>query len=165
MLEIIDNIPTFVWPLFFILLLGGLKAKKTAAVPLVVLLIIPAAFFIWSLFSFFCNHGSDLLPALFWILSLSLGFYIGYSHMQSVELCFNKQKKQVEIPGSWIPLILSMSIFASKFSAGMMEAMHPNALILILALELFSTVILGIFVGRGINCFLRYRAASNAIAQ
>ena len=85
--------------------------------------------------------------------------------MQSVELRFNKQKKQVEIPGSWIPLMLSMSIFASKFSAGMMEAIHPNASILILALELFSTVILGIFVLMGINCLLRYRAASDAIAQ
>ena len=54
MLEIIDNIPTFVWPLFFILLLGGLKAKKTAPVHFQhgVLLLIPAVFFIWSLFSF-----------------------------------------------------------------------------------------------------------------
>jgi hypothetical protein len=84
--------------------------------------------------------------------------------MQRLTLQLDKQKKNVEIPGSWLPLILSMSIFTSKFSIGMMSALlpHLNGSLLLLGLELFATMILGIFAGRGIGCLLRYRAASTS---
>lgn len=162
MLQIITKIPVFVWPLFVILLLSGLRARKTSAVPLAVLLLIPSIFFGWSLFSFFGKYATDSLAILFWLLCLGMGVFIGFSHMQKLELQFDKQKKKVEMPGSWIPLMLSMSIFTSKFSIGMMSSMMPhlNGSLLFLGLELFSTIILGIFAGRGINCLMRYRTSS-----
>lgn len=161
MQQIITKIPIFVWPLFTILLLGGLKARKASAVPIAALLLIPSIFLSWSLFSFFGKCSTNPLAILFWILCLGLGFLIGFLHMQRLNLQFDKQKKQVEMPGSWIPLILSMSIFTSKFSIGMMSSMTPhlNGSLLFLGLELFSTLILGIFAGRRINCLMRYRAA------
>lgn len=167
MLQIITKIPLFVWPVFAILLLTGLKARKSSAVPLPVLLLIPSIFFGWSLFSFFGKYGTSPLTILFWILCLSLGFLIGFLHMQSMNLQFDKQKIKVEMPGSYIPLLLSMSIFTSKFSIGMMSGMMPhlNGSLLFLGLELFSTLILGIFAGRGINCLKRYRSASAVITE
>ena len=162
MLQIITKIPVFVWPLFAILLLSGLRARKTSTVPLVVLLLIPSIFFGWSLFSFFGKYATDPIAILFWLLCLGVGFFIGFSHMKRLKLQFDKKKKKVEMPGSWIPLTLSMSIFTSKFSIGMMSSMlpHLNGSILFLGLELFSTIILGIFAGRGINCLMRYRTSS-----
>jgi len=167
MLQIITKIPVFVWPLFAVLLLGGLKARKTSAVPIVVLLLIPSIFFGWSLFSFFGKYATNPSAILFWLLCLGVGFFIGFLHMQKLKLQFDGQKKKVEMPGSWIPLMLSMSIFTSKFSIGMMSSMMPhlNGSLLFLGLELFSTIILGIFAGRGVNCLMRYRAASAEIAK
>ena len=161
MLKVIANIPLFVWPLFAILLMGGLKARKTNMVPLKVLMLLPAAFFGWSLFSFFGRYGSDLLAIILWILCLGVGFYVGFSHIQRLKLRFDKKKMMVEMPGSWIPLILSMSIFTAKFSIGMMRPMLPHLedSMLFLGLELFSSFILGIFAGRGTGCFLRYRSS------
>jgi len=167
MLQIITKIPVFVWPLFAILLLGGLKARNANAVPIAVLLLIPSIFFGWSLFSFFGKYGTNPLAILFWLLCLGLGFLIGFLHMQRLSLQFNRQKKKVEMPGSWIPLMLSMSIFTSKFSIGMMSSMMPhlNGSLLFLGIELFSAIILGIFAGRGVNCLMRYRTASAKIAE
>ncbi len=167
MLQIITKIPVFVWPLFAVLLLGGLKARKASAVPIAVLVLIPSIFFGWSLFSFFGKYGDNPLAILFWLLCLGLGFLIGFLHMQKLNFQFDRQKKKVEMPGSWIPLMLSMSIFTSKFSIGMMSSMMPhlNGSLLFLGLELFSTIILGIFAGRGVNCLMRYRAASAEIAK
>lgn len=161
MLQIITKVPVFVWPLFVILLLGGLKARKTSTVPLAILLLIPSIFLSWSLFSFFGKYATNPLAVLFWILCLGVGFIIGFSHMQRLQLQFDKKKKKVEMPGSWIPLMLSMSIFTSKFSIGMMSSMMPhlNGSLLFLGLELFSTIILGIFAGRGINCLMRYKTS------
>jgi hypothetical protein len=55
-----------------------------------------------------------------------------------------------------------MSIFISKFSIGAMSSMMPHlkGSLLFLRLELFASIILGIFAGRGINCLLRYRASA-----
>lgn len=166
MLQIITKIPIFVWPLLVVLLVSGLRARKTSAVPLAVLLLIPSIFFIWSLFSFFGKYASDPFAMLLWPLCLGLGIFIGYSHMKRLKLQFDKQKKRVKMPGSWIPLILSMSIFTSKFSVGMMSSLlpHLNGSLLFLSLELFSTIILGIFAGRGICCLIRYRSFSTEIA-
>ena len=161
MLQIITKIPLFVWPLFAILLLGGLRARKTSAVPIAVLLLIPSIFFGWSLFSFFGKYATNPLAILFWHLCLGVGFSIGFLHMQSLKLQFDRQKKKVEMPGSWIPLILSMSIFTSKFSIGMMSSMMPhlNGSLLFIGLELVATIILGIFGGRGVNCLIIYKAS------
>lgn len=160
MLQILTKIPVFVWPLFVILLLSGLRARKANAVPVAVLLLIPSIFFCWSFFSFFGKYATNPLTILFWLLCLGVGFFIGFYHMQRLKLQFHQKSKKVEMPGSWIPLMLSMSIFTSKFSIGMMSSMMPylNGSLLFLGLELFSTIILGIFAGRGINCLMRYRA-------
>lgn len=162
MLQIITKIPAFVWPLFFILLLGGLRARKNCVVPLVVLLLIPSIFLCWSIFSFFGKYSTNSIAILLWFLCLGIGFSIGFSHLQRIKLKFDKQKNKVEMPGSWIPLTLSMSIFISKFSIEMMGSMMPHlkGSLLFLGVELFSTIILGIFAGRGINCLLRYRTSS-----
>ena len=120
------KIPLYVWPLFTILLVSGIRARKTSAVPLAVLLLIPSIFFTWSLFSFFGRYATDPLAMLFWLLCLGLGFFIGYSHVKRLNLQFDRQKKRVEMPGSWIPLMLSMSIFTSKFSVGMMRSLLPH---------------------------------------
>jgi hypothetical protein len=162
MLQIINKIPLYVWPLFAVLLLGGLKAKKTSTVPLAALLFPPFIFFGWFLFSFFGDYGTDPLAILFWLLSLALGCRIGFLHMQRVDLQFDRQNKKVEIAGSWIPLILSMSIFGTKFASQMMRATMPylHGSFLFLGLELFSTIIFGIVAGRSINCLIRYRTAS-----
>lgn len=162
MLQIITKIPLFVWPLFTILFISGLRASKTSSLSIAVFLLIPSIFFGCSFFSFFQKYGSDSLAILFWLICLVVGFSIGFFHMKRLRLRFDNQKKKVEMPGSWIPLILSMSIFISKFSIGMMSSMIPylNGSLLFLGLELFATIILGVFVGRGINCLMRYKASA-----
>ena len=156
MLQIIAKIPLFVWPLFILLLWAGLRARKSNPVPLIVLIAMPTFFFTWSLFSFLGNYGHDLTAILLWILCLGIGFAVGFAHMQSLELRFDKYK--VEMEGSWIPLMLSMSIFTSKFSVGMLRALRPDLSesLGLLGLELFAILIVGIFGGRGIGCMVRY---------
>ncbi len=157
MLQILSEIPIFVWPLFALLLVRGLRARKTDMVPLAVLLVLPAVFFTWSVFSFLSSDPTSIFLRIF---CLSIGFFMGYLHMQKLKLRFDKQKRRIEVPGSWIPLILSMSIFTAKFAIGMIGALAPELNGLLLGLDLFATIISGIFVGRGVVCFVRYQTAS-----
>ena len=93
MLSIISNIPLLVWPLFVILLVGGLKARQTNVVPLVPLLLIPSLFFSWSIFSFFDNYAVDLLTMGLWSLCLGAGFLLGFAHIQRLNLQFDKKNR------------------------------------------------------------------------
>lgn len=167
MIKIINNIPLFVWPLFVMLLIGGIKASKTNQMPLKLLMLIPAVFLSLSLFSFFGRYASEPLAIVLWILCLGAGSFIGFSHIQRLELRFDKQKKMIELPGSWIPLLLSMSIFIAKFSVGMMRSLLPHleGSILFLGFELFSGIILGIFAGRAVSCFLRYKSSDTEVIK
>lgn len=45
MLQIITKIPLFVWPLFTVLLIGGLRARNASTVPIAILLLIPSILF------------------------------------------------------------------------------------------------------------------------
>lgn len=159
-MKILANIPLFVWPLFVMLMVGGLKARKTCWVPLKALLLPPVAFLIWNLLSFFDIYSGDLVAICLWALFLGLGFPIGFSHIRRLRLRFDKKKQLVEMPGSWIPLALYMSIFTAKFSLGMMRAMLPHlqGSPLFLGLELVAISILGIIAGRGAGCWTRYRS-------
>lgn len=156
----LNKIPFFVWPLFAILLIGGLKARKVNKVPLMLLLLIPTFFLGWSVMTFFDRYLNSPLALLFWAVCLAGGFFIGYFNIQKMDLSFNKKKKEVQMPGSLLPLILSMSVFSAKLSSGMIRgiAADPQPTTLILILELFATTIMGIFLGRGFSCFIRYRA-------
>lgn len=158
MVQILNQIPFFVWPLA-VLVVSGLRATKANVVPLAVLLIIPSLFFCGSLYSFLGRFGVAMVPITFWLTGLLLGFALGFRHMQAQPVQFDRQTMSIALQGSWIPLMLSLSIFTLKFSVGMMSALAPEFKdsALILALELFATVILGIFAGRGANCLLRYR--------
>ncbi len=162
MLQLLNGIPFFVWPIFAILLIGGLKARKTNHVPLLLLLLIPTFFLGWSVMTFFGRYLNSPLALLFWVICLGMGFFIGYFNIQKMDLSFNKKKRAVQMPGSWLPLILSMSVFTAKLSSGMIRAVaaDPQPTTVILILELFATIIMGIFLGRGLSCFIRYRAES-----
>ena len=161
MLQIFTKMPLFVLPLFAMLLHVGLRARRRSSFPIAVLVLIPSLFFGLSLFLFLGKYGTNPGAILFWFLSFAVGGAIGFSYAQTLKLQFDRKKKRVEIPGSWIPLILLMSIFTSKFSLGMITSMMPHLTgsLLLLGLELFPTSILGIFAGRGVNCLIRYRAS------
>ena len=165
MIKIITNIPLFVWPLFIILLIIGLRARKTNLVPLAILLIIPSVLFVFSFNWFFKNYGHETWSILLWIIFLAIGFLIGLLHMQKLKLRFDKQKRKVEMQGSWIPLMLAISLFTFRFTIGIIGSLFPHleGSAVSLSLELVATTVLGISSGRGVGCLVRYQSASDMI--
>lgn len=161
MIEIINNIPFYAWAFFLILLIGGLRARKPNSVHLGILFVIPAIFFFLTFYSCLIQHGNNFVQLGLALLSLILGYLVGLSQIQKLNVKFNKMT--VEMPGSWMPLILSMSIFADKVLLGILTATQSDLInsSLVFSIELLGIFILGIFIGRGIGCLLRYRKTLN----
>jgi hypothetical protein len=140
------------------MLMGGLKARRTHTVPLALPLAIPALFFIWSLTSFFSRFGTEAKLIVLWVLFLTAGSLLGFRYIVRLPLQFADEKRMVTMPGSLLPLLLSLTIFTLKFSSGVIGGYFPhlNGSVAFLVMELIAATALGFFAGRGIGCLRRY---------
>lgn len=159
--DIITKAPVWAWPLFAYLIFVGIKASKTQVFPLGILkklMIIPAVFFIWALYSILMHRElSEIIPLMAGVM---LGSCIGYLLVRRQALRFDTTNQTIEIPGSWMTLILALSIFSLKFSLGAISSIHPElkGTWILFSIEWLAALISGIFVGRGINYWHRYKS-------
>lgn len=161
MMQIITKTPLYVWPLFFYLVYIGLKARKTTLVPWKVLFIMPSVFITWSFYTILTRYTVSF-PTLFsWLLCLAIGSIIGYVITNQQKLNCHKKTGRIELSGSYLTLIFSMSIFTLKYGINMSAALHPEWLgtLILFIPELLATIISGIFLGRALRCFRLYHQA------
>lgn len=159
MIKIIYGTPILVWPMLLLLLWGGWKATKTTVVSWRPLYIFPIILLAWSLFSMLSRYGAVYL--IFWATSLSIGAGIGWLTLRKIPLRFDKQRKLIEIGGSWKPMLLSLSIFSLRYSLGAIYGMYPelSGSLNLLILENLATLISGMLLGRLIAYWQRSKIA------
>jgi hypothetical protein len=70
------------------------------------------------------------------------------------------ERKELVIPGSYIPLLLSLSIFALRYALGAMQTLVPGFVgsLSYLVLESGASIVSGMFLGRLLCCKLRLKA-------
>lgn len=151
--------PLYVWPLLLTLIFAGVKARKTGTIPLKIFFVIPAFFLTWSTYTIFSRYGINFLVQFLWLVSLSLGAFLGIRIAHKLQITIDKQKNLITVPGSWLPLALSMTIFWNKFAIGMLSILSPELIesFFLLVPELVASFATGIFAGRSIGFFQRYK--------
>lgn len=159
MIQIITEAPVYVWPLLIYLIWGGLKARKASIVPWKALVILPVTMFIWSIYSILTHYG--MMSIFLWILSITIGMGLGFLTTSKLSLRFDKQKKLIEVGGNWSPLILSISIFSLRYFLGATYALHPEleGSTTLLIIENIATLVSGMFLGRLISYWQRYKTS------
>ncbi len=159
MIELITKTPVFVWPVWVFLLFMGIRARKLSTVPLKLFVIMPTIFCTWAIYAILMRYGINFVPLFLWTISKLIGVWIGYLIVSRFSMRFDKINKKVEVPGSCMILVLSMSIFALRYFLGMTTAIRPDLAQswLLLIPELLATLLTGMFAGRSICCFKKYR--------
>jgi hypothetical protein len=156
MWTLITHTPLYVWPLLLLLIWGGLQARKTHKVTYRSLLIFPTIMLIWSLYA--ALSQASLFSLSLWAVSILLGVFFGYLTVRRIPLHFDKESKILVIPGSYIPLILFLSIFALRYT---LQATHALVSGFIgtpsyFLLEAGATLISGMFLGRILGYKMRF---------
>jgi hypothetical protein len=154
--QIISGAPWWVYVLFVILVIIGIKATKPSTVAIQRLIVLPIVFIAWSLYNLYQNVSLGF-PSLivWWVLSLGFGIYLGYNAVNSWKIHSDRRKKTVTIPGNYSTLILVISIFVLSFFWGYFYATLESVPFWIYLADTISlTLIKGVFVGRG-ACFLK----------
>lgn len=149
--QTIIHTPWWVFLLLAYLIYIGIKARKTSVVSIYRLAILPVVFLIMSIESMVSHFKIETLSVSTWLISIIVGSIIGALLVCKMKVRVDRDNKLLELPGSWVTLILILIIFAAKYYCGYALNKDPGAIIntrtevLVLALSGACT---GTFVGR-----------------
>jgi len=151
-MTILANIPIWVFPLFILLLVVGLRSMQRRRVPVALIYAIPllgvlgiraiaalpADAWIWAVFAFFAALGVRTGMALQkrWLIA--------------------RDGNRVELAGEPMTLMSMMSVFAGNFVVGLVSEVAPEVLSMALFQFGFAallSIVSGVFCGRALWVF------------
>lgn len=156
--QIISGAQWWVYVLFVILVKIGINATKPNIVTVQRLIVLPIVFIAWSIYNLYQNVSLGF-PSLivWWALSLGLGIYLGFKAVSSWKIHSDRQKKTITIPGNYSTIVLIFAIFILNFFWGYFYATLASVPYWIyLADTISTTLIKGVFVGRGASFLKKY---------
>ena len=125
-LQILQRTPVWVWPLFATLLYVGYSQSKTRRVGRARLFALPAALLGLSLYSMFATFGANRIGFAAWLVGGVLALMLNRILQQPSGVAYAPDTRDFTLPGSWLPLILMMAIFAVRYAVAAAIAVDPS---------------------------------------
>ena len=112
-----SHIPVWVFAILLGLIAIGLRQTRTRVVKPAVLVSVATGLLVYSAWGVTSAFGWQPAPLLAWAvgLSVALGLLMRWVAPQGLV----RQGRTVQVPGSWLPMALLLSIFLAKFALGM----------------------------------------------
>lgn len=151
-MTILSAIPLWVWPLFVLLLVVGLRATRPRRAPVALFLALPllGALSLRSLAALPAPGPAQVWTV--WALALAAGGLAGYRLQR--RWLIDRQGAFVTLRGEWLTLVVVMVIFWSNFVTGLLGAMAPDLAaspVFGTALALVLGLCAGSFAGRALR--------------
>jgi hypothetical protein len=160
-LSILQHIPHWVWMLLAVLIAIGVSQSFTQRRTLRRATLIPAIMIVLSFYGVISVFSQPLALAA-WVTAVVGALTISNTIGVWRNISWSDPDQQLIVPGSWIPMMLMLGLFATKFSAGIALAIDHS----LVADTTFATVVSfaygsfsGIFVGRGVAMWKTARHA------
>jgi hypothetical protein len=122
------------------------------------LLVFPVAFLTWS-------YYSRAFHLTIWSFFVIIGAALGLIMVRNHQIKFDKKKLLAEIPGNWVTLGMSLSIFVIRYYLSVIYALFPEMIGSwpLMTLEVAAVIISGMFLGRLIGYWQKYSDAEHVI--
>lgn len=165
--QILSNTPLWVWGLLAGLVVLGLTQvrNRTAGLPRIVIL--PLALGAFSLWGTLSAFGATPAVVIAWTLAAGATLYAVLRRPVPAGTRYDGVARQFHLPGSWVPMVLILGIFLTKYAVGVTLAMRPELKVhadFTLAVALVSGAFSGIFAGRTVR-LLRLVARPARLSQ
>lgn len=150
MSAIITGTPIWVWPLFILLLVLGLRARHERMVPIGMFYALP----LLGLSALNAVMGLKAGP-LIWLafaVAYGAGTYGGYLVQRHWVL--GREGHKVQLAGEYLTLTMMMLVFGANFVGGFLEAVTPQIYAGVLFQVIFASVVAlssGSFAGRALR--------------
>lgn len=144
--QIITRAPLWVWPLLVALVVLGLSQTRQRQVSLARVTILPVAMAGFSVWGTVSSFGATPAVIGLWSAAMLTVLFILFQGGPPRQATYDAATRRFNLPGSWVPMLLILGIFLTRFSVGAALAVQP-----VLKYEvpfiLTATLVYGIFSG------------------
>lgn len=167
MAQLFTHTPTWVWLLLAGLCIVGYLQTKTREVSAARLMLLPLAMVVWSVVTTYQQLGAQLITLAAWsiglVLSCALFIQLSPAHQND----YKPQNARFVVAGSWIPLMLILGIFMTKYGMTVSLTLRPQlqeSLNFVLSMSTVLGIFSGVLLGRAAR-LLRSRQLHQAAQQ
>jgi hypothetical protein len=123
--QMMTNTPHWVWGLLVVLLWQGLKQTLPRTASLKRITLMPVAMTALSLYGTVSAFGATPAVLLVWLGAASVMAMVVQQHALPESTRYNPMNRTFALPGSWVPLVLIMGLFVTKYVVGAVSATQP----------------------------------------
>ena len=165
--QILVNTPVWVGGLLAVLLVLGFSQTRNRSVGVTRVALLPLVMSVLSLYSIMSTFGASALVLGIWLATTFVIMLLVMQLPLSDQASYDAASRQFQLPGSWIPMVLILGIFMTKYVVGVSVALHPDlkshsnfSLAIVVLYGVFS----GMFAGRALRLIrLALRPAADRI--
>jgi hypothetical protein len=128
-LTILQHVPVWVYGLLFALIALGVSQSFARSATLRRVSVMPLVLLGWSLSGVSSSFGASPWVAwglLAWAAGVAGSVLLVRERIDVSSVRFDAATRRFELPGSWLPLVLMLALFALKFAAGVSLGMAPE---------------------------------------
>jgi Family of unknown function (DUF6622) len=116
---ILQNTPLWVWAVLLgLVVLGSLQAR-TRRVNRILVLLLPATMIPLSLYAVMASFGVSIAAFGAWAAGVAIAVAVNSLVFMSPKgVRYSLEDQKFELPGSWVPLALLLTIFCTRFVVG-----------------------------------------------
>jgi hypothetical protein len=152
--QILTHTPLWAFALLAFLVWQGIKAMRPRTVTVWRSLIVPAVFIVWGL-SRLLSRQDYAWPLVTWVAAAAVLLVIGLLTARPFEL--DHTTGEIKRPGSWVPLIRNVTVFALQYTVAVIAAVDPHdATTAAIVGRVISGGTTGYFLGRTIALLRQY---------
>jgi hypothetical protein len=126
LIAILQHTPWWVFALFALLVRFGVQALTPRRVAVPRLLVVPLVFFAWGLWSLALRSAASPSLAADWVAFGIAGLAIGWWTTRLDDVRIDRLTGTVALPGSAVPLVRNLTIFAAKFALAVAMTLVPD---------------------------------------
>jgi hypothetical protein len=154
MLQILSHTPRWVFVLFVALIVFGLQQARNRNVKQFLAYLLPLVMVALSLAGVISSFGIKVISIGLWAVGLAIVTVIGYKLFPVKGITYHSEQKYFFMPGSWLPFVVIMTIFFTKYTVSVLNALNSNLLsnpLFILMVSLAYGCFSGYFAARAVN--------------
>ena len=122
LIEILKRTPTWVFVLFFVLLTLGYFQSKARTLGRGKVSILPCVIITLSFYGVLSAFGTAPVGLISWFVGAASAVWLGLALAAPKGVVYCDEIRSFSIPGSWVPLLLMMAIFFTKYAVGVVLA-------------------------------------------
>jgi hypothetical protein len=123
--QIIRNTPVWVWVLLAALVVLGYSQTRSRRVGLRRVAIMPVAMIFLSLYGTVSAFGPSPAVLGAWLAACAALASVVVLRPPSFGTAYDGLSRHYSIPGSWLPMLVILGIFCTKYAVGVTLAMQP----------------------------------------